>query len=276
MKKMNHALLIVLTAVAMSGAAFAVEGNKGPQNVMQIIANHKDLSKFASIVNKAGLQKALEDKTDSYTVFAPSNDAMGKIPANVASRINTDKEAMQNFVKYHVIKGSTVYFTNIRGRRAGPAAMNGETLAFQGEVEPVKVNTAVFAAPDLPATNGVVHVMAEALVPPSFAAPAAPAAPIISPMVPGAQKPHEVQTPNADERPQTPDAEALVTPQLPEGLPDMPDARAPEAPSVPAEIAPYAPEAVEHPAPPAIEQPVQPEAAKKPTVGGWFKKLMGK
>jgi uncharacterized surface protein with fasciclin (FAS1) repeats len=144
------------------------ETPKPAENVMKTIKGRKDLSKFAGLIEDTGLESVLESKEEHYTVFAPTNDALGNVPSDVMKRAKADKEHLKSFVKYHIISGSEVFFTNIRGRRAGPAAMSGETIMFEGTGKVVKVNDSGFVASDLSSANGVVHVMDAALIPPSI------------------------------------------------------------------------------------------------------------
>ncbi len=259
MKYVLRSLFILMVAVALPSLASAKE-EKAPANVMQVIEERKDLARFADMIKEAGLEKEFESK-NQYTVFAPSNDAIGKMPSEVSKKIKSDKAALQTFVKYHAISGSVVYFTNIKGRRAGPAAMSGETLGFEGTGEKVKVNTAGFTVPDLPAPNGVVHVMDAVLTPPSF--------------TPEANKRPEPQLPAQMKHRAPPPATATqdhnTSPAIPEApaVPDMPAAPAVETPAVPEAMPAPVPSTVT-PTPPAPAQQPKKES------GGWLKKLLGK
>lgn len=165
-------LVLCVCALLSPVAAVAKDAPAQPQkaeNVMKIIESHKELSKFASLIEESGLQGVFESKTDTYTVFAPSNEALSKMSGDDSKKIKEDKKKLESFVKYHVIKGSHVMFGSIHGRRAGLASMGGETLVFEGMSVPVKVNKSGFVAQDLEAMNGVVHVMDAALIPGSFA-----------------------------------------------------------------------------------------------------------
>jgi|GEM_PF-3839804 len=144
------------------------EAPKVSESVMKIIKSRNDLSKFAGMISDAGLDGVLAGKEGVYTVFAPTNDALSKVPSDVMKRVKADKDRYKKFVGYHIISGSRVFYTNIKGRRAGPAAMSGETLAFEGAGQVVKVNDAAFVTSDLTAANGVVHVVDAAMIPPSF------------------------------------------------------------------------------------------------------------
>ena len=236
-------------------AAVKEEAKQPPASVMKIISSHKELSKFADLINEAGLEKMFDSKDDTFTVFAPTNDAFGKAPSDVMKKIKSDKDSLQKFVKYHVISGSMVFMSNIRGRRAGPGSASGESLTFDGVGKTTKVNDAEFVTPDLAAANGVVHIMNAVLVPPSFKEKPATAEPRMPkmPELPGTAAPAPGKAPAAP-------AEAPKAPQAP---------AATEPLATPSTLAtPPAPVA---PAPGAQAQ--QPESGAKKTMGDWMKKL---
>jgi len=144
---------------------FAEVAPAKPENVLQVIKSHKELSKFADLISSAGIESELTQKTGSVTVFAPNNDAMEKIPSDVMKKAKADKEGLKSLANYHVISGSAVFAGNIKGRRAGPSTANGEMIGFDGMGKELKVNEAVIVTPDLSAPNGVVHVINAPLVP---------------------------------------------------------------------------------------------------------------
>lgn len=174
---------ICFTLALYASAAHAYTPQSPPpptKNVYEIIAANKKLSKFTGMIDRAGLKDMLSANTgEPITVFAPSNDALNDIPGDVMKRIEASTASQQSFIKYHIIAGSMVSSGAIKGRRASPAAANGEALSFDGSdhTKPPKVGDGTLEQADIVATNGIIHIVSGALVPPSLAAAPAPPPP---------------------------------------------------------------------------------------------------
>jgi uncharacterized surface protein with fasciclin (FAS1) repeats len=197
--------LFAFTLAAVSYAGAGTSFSRTPQspppptkNVYEIIKDRKDLSKFADLIGDADLKELFTTSPDEpITVFVPTNDAMENISHTAMKRIEGDKASLQSFVKYHVISGNLVASGAIRGRRASPAASNGEALQFDGltDKDKPKVNDATLVEADIPATNGMIQVVSTGLVPPSLQnEPVPPPAP---PTPPGAPSRPSVPAPVA-------------------------------------------------------------------------------
>jgi len=168
------------------------------KNVYEIIAANKNLSKFVAMVNEAGLKELLSANTgESVTVFAPSDSAIADASHDVMKRVQADKTSLQSFVKYHIIAGSMVSSGAIKHRRAALATANGETLSFDGmDPKSPKVGDGSLVQADIMATNGIVHIVSGALVPPSLAQ-----APVAKPQVPPPAPPVAATPPAAPAAP---------------------------------------------------------------------------
>lgn len=159
--------LSVLMATGLTGSLRAAEYTvvKPAENVLKIIKETKDLSKFAALVASAGIENELSAKGSQITLFAPTNAAMDKLPADVMKKAKEQKDGIKSLVQYHIIQGSIVYAGNIKGRRASPSSMNGEMIGFDGTGKELMVGPAVIVTPDQHALNGIVHIVNAPLVP---------------------------------------------------------------------------------------------------------------
>ncbi|HAX91449.1 MAG TPA: hypothetical protein DCY07_04480, partial [Rhodospirillaceae bacterium] len=142
-----------------------------PDNVLKLLESNKEFSKFADLIDDAGIESELTNKDSKVTVFAPTNAAMDKLPSDVLKRAKASKDGLKSLVRYHMINGSAVFATNIKGRRAGPSTANGEMVGFDGTGKELMVNQAVIVTPDQYAQNGVVHAINAPLIPESLKDP---------------------------------------------------------------------------------------------------------
>ncbi|MFA6279993.1 MAG: fasciclin domain-containing protein [Bdellovibrionales bacterium] len=161
----------LLLGFSLSFSALAATPPAKPENVMKILKENKDLSKFADLVEKAGLESELTSKDARLTIFAPNNAAMDKLSSDVLDRAKETKDGLKNLVHYHMINGSVVFATNIKGRRASPSSASGEMIGFDGMGKTLKVGEATITTEDLGSNNGVVQVISAVLVPDSLKDP---------------------------------------------------------------------------------------------------------
>ncbi|MEJ3749272.1 fasciclin domain-containing protein [Actinomycetes bacterium KLBMP 9797] len=93
------------------GPACAAVPASGPGS-LGVIANepvataasrNPGLSTLVSAVTKAGLVDTLNN-APAITVFAPTNDAFAKIPADTLAKVLADKQALTNILTYHVVE----------------------------------------------------------------------------------------------------------------------------------------------------------------------------
>ena len=100
-----------------------------------------------------------------FTVFAPTDDAFAAAGIDLAS-LDTDegKAALTDILLYHVVAGEVPSSAVTDGLVA--AAVNGDDLSFTVG-EGVMVNDANVVLADVPASNGVIHVIDKVLMPPA-------------------------------------------------------------------------------------------------------------
>jgi uncharacterized surface protein with fasciclin (FAS1) repeats len=100
-----------------------------------------------------------------FTVFAPTDAAFKKLPkgtvANLLKPENKDK--LVKVLTYHVLSGE-VPSSEISGKRLSAATVEGEKVHIDGR-QGVKINMAHVVKADIPADNGVIHVIDKVLLP---------------------------------------------------------------------------------------------------------------
>ena len=134
-----------------------------PVSVADTIARTPELSTLAKLVGDAGLADTLRGP-GPYTVFAPTNDAFKSVPAATMTALGNDKERLKTVLMYHVVP-TRVVAAEVRNGPAKTAQGANATLAKAGTF--VTIDDAIVTAPDIAATNGVVHVVDRVLTPPA-------------------------------------------------------------------------------------------------------------
>ena len=119
---------------------------------------------FATLVQAvgaAGLVDAL--KADGpLTVFAPTDDAFGRLPEGTLEELLEDKERLTAVLQLHVVAGRLDAST--LSAVAAIKTVQGQSLDVDTSVG-VKVGSAYVIQPDIETSNGVIHAIDSVLLP---------------------------------------------------------------------------------------------------------------
>jgi len=98
-----------------------------------------------------------------FTVFAPTNEAFAALTEGTLESLlePANKDLLVQILTYHVVSG-TALSTDLTEGKLG--TVQGE--AVDVTLDPIAINGAGVAIPDVLATNGVVHVIDAVLIPP--------------------------------------------------------------------------------------------------------------
>lgn len=135
------------------------------QDLLQVAASNGGFETFLSAVKAAGLNHTLEGKAP-ITLFAPSDEAFKRLPDGVVDRFlkPENKGELIRILNYHTVAGK-VSSGELKGKKFSRKSVEGAELAFDG-TNGVMVNKANVVTPDIPASNGVIHVIDSVLMPP--------------------------------------------------------------------------------------------------------------
>jgi uncharacterized surface protein with fasciclin (FAS1) repeats len=163
------------TAIAALSLVLTVS-TANAQTIVDIAAGSKDHTTLVAAVKAANLVETLSGK-GPFTVFAPVNDAFGKLPAGTVefllkpenvkmlSAILTYHVVAGNFVAADVIKAiqdgkGTATFTTVLGAPLTASIVDGKVVLTDG-----KGAKSTVVATDLKGSNGVIHVIDGVLLP---------------------------------------------------------------------------------------------------------------
>lgn len=158
----------------------AGQTNRGPQNLVQVAQSLPIFKSLVAAVVKTGLAPTLANPALNATVFAPTDAAFAKLPApfNNPANINGISDpaqinALRNILLYHVL-GTEVRRNQIAAGRSSAATLKPETVANDNRIYLsnslglllINGNSLVLLA-NVDATNGIIHVIDDVLLPPS-------------------------------------------------------------------------------------------------------------
>ena len=159
-----------MTALAAAIAVLALPAgvaSAAPQkNIVETAAGAPQFSTLVSLVEDAGLVKALSGDTN-LTVFAPTNAAFAKVPKKTLDALAADKKLLRKVLTYHVVAGKLPAAKVVK--RAGAKTLEGSRVKFTVRKSgAVFVNDARVITPDIRASNGIVHAINRVLLPPNL------------------------------------------------------------------------------------------------------------
>jgi uncharacterized surface protein with fasciclin (FAS1) repeats len=154
-------LIGVLGLALLAGAATAAP----PQDIVDTAVAAGSFNTLVAAVKAAGLVDTLKGP-GPFTVFAPNDQAFSKLPEGTVDSLlkPENQEKLRAILTYHVVAGKLTskqiaHMTSaqtVEGGRITFKTMNGEVM-----VDGAKVIQA-----DIPASNGVIHVIDTVLMPP--------------------------------------------------------------------------------------------------------------
>ena len=126
------------------------------------------LSSFVDAVEAAGLTDTLNG-AGPFTIFAPSNEAIAKIPQADLDAILGNVEQLASILNFHVIDGQSLTAADLAA--AGEeTTVNGAPLEFS--VSPdgslvINGTGATVSCSNITVANGIIHIIDSLLVPPA-------------------------------------------------------------------------------------------------------------
>lgn len=151
-------------AIEQGAGQSAVQDDVSNPNVVQVAVSSKDHSTLVAAVKAAELVDALSN-AGPFTVFAPTNAAFDALPAGTVESLLTPekKDALIDILQYHVSVG--VYkLENLQdGQSIGQ--VNGGNIKITKKGEDYFVNDVAKIIGTVEASNGVIYVLDQVLVP---------------------------------------------------------------------------------------------------------------
>ena len=123
---------------------------------------------LVAALTAAGLVDTISGETE-YTVFAPSDQAFTDAGIDLDSFDTPEKiDTLKDILLYHVVAG-TVMSTDLASGQSQVTAANGDSLDIDVSADGVSIGAemATVVLADVPASNGVIHVIDKVLMPPA-------------------------------------------------------------------------------------------------------------
>ncbi len=148
--------LIMAAAVAYAGPQKNAE-----QDIVDTAIAAGNFTTLVTALKKADLVETLKGK-GPFTVFAPTDEAFAKIPKAQLDALLADKAALTKVLTYHVVPGKVTAADVAMLETAD--TVEGQALNIRTD-DGVQVNDARVIKADIVASNGVIHVIDQVMLP---------------------------------------------------------------------------------------------------------------
>jgi len=136
---------------------------KHSQDIVAVASSAGSFNTLVAAVKAAGLVETLQG-AGPFTVFAPTDEAFAKLPKGTVEDLlkPENKAKLAGILTYHVVPGK-VMAADVRTMKA--KTVNGQELDIKVGSSGVMINKAKVVKTDVPASNGVIHVIDTVVLP---------------------------------------------------------------------------------------------------------------
>jgi hypothetical protein len=161
MNKILHSITVGIFSLVVS--SFAIAGaHEAKKDIVDTAVTNGNFNTLVTAIKAAGLVETLKGE-GPFTVFAPTDEAFAKIPAETLNALIADKAALTGVLTYHVVAGKVMSGDVVKLDSA--KTVNGQSVAIKVVDEKVFVDGAEVTAVDVETSNGVIHVIDAVMLP---------------------------------------------------------------------------------------------------------------
>lgn len=138
-------------------------------SIVAIASANSDFSTLVTALTTADLVTTLQGD-GPFTVFAPTNEAFNKLDEGVLQLLLDNPSSLADILKYHVVSGK-VMSTDLSDGNV-ESLLSGKSINVSISGGTVSLNSsATVTNADVEASNGVIHIIDEVLIPEGFEFP---------------------------------------------------------------------------------------------------------
>lgn len=164
MFKKITALVSLVAATAIFPFTAYADDHGMKKDVIDVAVENGSFNTLVTAVKAAGLVDTLKGE-GPFTIFAPTDEAFAKLPGGTVETLlkPENKDKLVSVLTYHVISGKVMAADVIK--MASAKTIQGQMVKITLDGDSVMVNNANVIAADVKASNGVIHVIDNVLLP---------------------------------------------------------------------------------------------------------------
>jgi uncharacterized surface protein with fasciclin (FAS1) repeats len=178
---LNESVVIETDIEASNGVIHVIDAVLTPVtipepqgSIVDIALSNPELTTLVAALQAADLVDTLADETATFTVFAPTDEAFTALGDDTIATLLSDTESLTDVLLYHIVGGAAADSIDATSRYGDVLTMaNEDEVAVDIREGELFVNEARIIIRDIPATNGIIHVIDAVLLPESKAGVAA-------------------------------------------------------------------------------------------------------
>jgi uncharacterized surface protein with fasciclin (FAS1) repeats len=161
--KIAKLAIAAVTAVGLTVGALGVQAAN--DDIVDTAVATGEFKTLAAALDAAGLVETLKGP-GPFTVFAPTDQAFAELPEGTVENLlkPENKDQLIAILTYHVVPGEVMAADVVKLDEA--KTVNGKMLKVRTDGGTVMINDAKVTAADIPASNGVIHVIDRVVLPP--------------------------------------------------------------------------------------------------------------
>lgn len=130
--------------------------NRNPGNILDVMANDPQLSRFVTRIQYSGLENLLVQHRP-FTVFAPTNAAIDALPPEFTCACMENRTLLKELMLFHIVPGR--YSAAQLAEQSALRSAFGESIPLTQTANGPLIDGAQLVVRDIQATNGVIHVV---------------------------------------------------------------------------------------------------------------------
>jgi uncharacterized surface protein with fasciclin (FAS1) repeats len=127
--------------------------------IVDVAVADGNFTTLVAALQATGLDATLADTSQSFTVFAPTDDAFALLGQETIDALLADTDQLTGILTYHVLPGAVDANTAISLAGTTVDTVNGAPLALSLADDNLLVNVVTVTATDIVADNGIIHVV---------------------------------------------------------------------------------------------------------------------
>jgi uncharacterized surface protein with fasciclin (FAS1) repeats len=151
-------------AVGLGVSVLAASSGQEKKDIVDTAVAAGQFNTLVQALKAADLVNTLKGP-GPFTVFAPTDEAFAQLPPGTLEDLMKpeNKQKLTSILTYHVVSGRVMAEQAMKLTSA--KTLNGKDLTLRTENGHLMVNDAMVTQPDIPCSNGVIHVINQVLMP---------------------------------------------------------------------------------------------------------------
>ena len=171
----TNGIIHVIDKVLLPAAEQPAEPSAPLANIVDTAVAAGSFNTLVAALQATNLDTVLADESQTFTVFAPTDDAFNLLGSDTINALLKDTDTLSDILLYHVLPGNAVdAATAISLDGSSVDAANGDALNIQVRDGDLFINDSQVITADINTSNGIIHVIDAVLTPPADEAPVEP------------------------------------------------------------------------------------------------------